>query len=130
MKMEPEVKLEELPKRVKGGYLKNRTKDLKILSNYYPVMIKPFECLYIFKVVFEPKIANDNRVLREQLLKKALPSIKTQISNNFVRFRQSSDGWDEHLFRHQATGLTSNSFSRRVQNIDQASQVHKGAIKF
>jgi hypothetical protein len=77
MQAKIEVKLEELPKRVKGGYLKCVEK--KVLTNYYPVAIKPLTDIYIFKVVFDPPIMNDNRVLRKRVLGEAFASIKTQI---------------------------------------------------
>lgn len=50
--MDPEVKIEALPKRVKGSYLKTRAADTKIVTNYFPVRIKTFDSLYIFKVTF------------------------------------------------------------------------------
>lgn len=81
MKMENEVKIEELPKRIKGNFLKDRVQEKKILTNYFPVKIKPMKSIHIFKVVFEPKIMNDNRTFRSKLLNEAFPSIKKQISN-------------------------------------------------
>lgn len=81
--MDAEIKLEDLPKRIRGNYLRNKGSDTKVVVNYFPVTIKPFEYLYIFKVAFEPKIMSDNRSLRDRLLNEALPSIKKQVSKKF-----------------------------------------------
>lgn len=70
------VKIEELPKRVKATSVNSSSKTVKVISNYFPVKIKPFKNIYIFKVIFEPYILHDNRKLRLELLKEALPLMK------------------------------------------------------
>ena len=46
------VKLEDLPKRPKGNYIRPNSAQKTVLSNYFNVEIKPFENIYIFKIVF------------------------------------------------------------------------------
>lgn len=46
------VKIEELPKRVKATSVILSSKTVKVISNYFPVKVKPFKNIYIFKVVF------------------------------------------------------------------------------
>lgn len=55
-----------------------------VVTNYYPVSLKPLKNIYIFKVVFTPSIMSDNRMLRNKLLDEALSSIKTQIRTEVV----------------------------------------------
>lgn len=66
--MEKESSFQNLPRRIRGDYLQNRGADIKVVSNYFPIKMKPFSHLYIFKVVFAPKIMHDNRTLRLKLL--------------------------------------------------------------
>lgn len=83
MQAKIEVKLEDLPKRVKGNYLNSSTIK-KVVTNYYPVAIKPLKNIHIFKVVFTPAINADNRIQRQKLLNEAFPSIKKQIRTSVL----------------------------------------------
>lgn len=78
------VKLEDLPKRPKGYYIKNKSTQKTVISNYFNVEIKPFENIYIFKIVFSPFVMHDNRKLKLELLNEAMPSICKQISNFLI----------------------------------------------
>lgn len=87
--MEPQIKQEEnrysykLPQRPKNN-LSGQGIQVKLLTNYFSIKVRPFDQIYIFKIAFEPKIMHDNRQERERILDMALPSIKQQISNNFI----------------------------------------------
>jgi|694.fasta_scaffold74694_1 hypothetical protein len=46
----------DLPKRRDFSYLNAIAKKTKVITNYYPVNIKVFKTIYIFKVVIQPHI--------------------------------------------------------------------------
>jgi hypothetical protein len=57
--MEPETKV-ILPRRIKGKHLAS-FRDYKIDTNYISVRIsQPIEEIYIYKVVFTPRLPADN----------------------------------------------------------------------
>ena len=64
MDLETKVNLVDLPRRKESKLLAERTSNTKIVSNYFPVSIKSFENLYIFKVVITPALEKDNRTKR------------------------------------------------------------------
>jgi hypothetical protein len=64
MDLEIKVNLVDLPRRKESKLLAERTSNTKIVSNYFPVSIKSFENLYIFKVVITPALEKDNRTKR------------------------------------------------------------------
>jgi hypothetical protein len=45
-----------LPKRRDFSYLNSIAKKTKMITNYYPINIKAFKSIYIFKVVIQPYI--------------------------------------------------------------------------
>jgi hypothetical protein len=81
MQEERSGNLTNLPKRKESRLLNSIAKKTLIASNYYPITIKSFRSIYIFKIVFTPFIENNNRLQREALLKQALPSIRKQIGS-------------------------------------------------
>lgn len=76
--MEPETKV-NLPRRIKGKHL-STFRDYRIDTNYISVRIsQPIEEIYIYKVVFTPKLPADNIRERLNLLQKGLPEIRSFI---------------------------------------------------
>lgn len=83
MEVEIQRKLVDLPKRVTGSHT-SKFKTVNIITNHYMVELKPFEKIFIFRVKITPMIAADNKALRTKLMQKALPEIKSFISNSFL----------------------------------------------
>ena len=78
MESEPSRPLISLPQRLRGSHTRN-FKSMELTTNHYKVELSPFETIYIFSIKFQPMIAYDNRVLRVQLLSKAIPEIQNII---------------------------------------------------
>lgn len=74
----------ELPRRPRGIYAKERFRTVEVVTNFYPVSIKPIKEIHIFKIIFTPQVMNDDRATRERLLSKAMPDIKLSIRTLFV----------------------------------------------
>ena len=83
MDAEEEIKICELPKRPRGLYSKERFRSVEIVTNFYPVSIKPIKEIHIFKIKFTPQIMNDDRTTRNRVLEKAMPDIKVSIRTLF-----------------------------------------------
>lgn len=80
------MKLEEggsdickLPKRQVGAYSKQKFRNIEILTNFYPVSIKPIKEIHIFKIKFTPQIMEDDRNTRTRVLGNAIDGIKLSI---------------------------------------------------
>ena len=68
-----------LPSRPKGTHTDSFRKT-EVLTNHYGVTLKPMDKIVVFRLKFTPPIAQDNRQLRLDLMKKAMPEIKKNIS--------------------------------------------------
>ena len=73
------MKMAIVKNHLKGTMSQSSNKKF-VVSNYFPVKVKPFKNIYIFKITFEPYIMHDNRKLRREILNEAFPSIKEKIS--------------------------------------------------
>jgi hypothetical protein len=68
-----------LPKRPRGEKT-NSFRKVTLVTNHYPIKItKNFEKIVIFSIQFTPKIKEDNRNLRQNLLEKILPDVRKTI---------------------------------------------------
>lgn len=65
-------KIDSLPKRIRGPY-QDKFKIVKVYSNHYQVTLGSFDIIYTFKIKFTPSIAQDNKTLRNYIIKKAFP---------------------------------------------------------
>ena len=83
MFFDPTNKIVALPKRIRGDY-QDKFKTVKVYSNHYEVNLGSFDIIYTFKIKFTPSIAQDNKTLRNIIIKKAFPEIKMMIPNAVV----------------------------------------------
>jgi len=72
-----------LPKRPRGSYSKN-FKSLEVATNHFKVEVEQFEEIYIFSVIYNPKIPLDNVILRRKLLEENREKIKAFIGKSFL----------------------------------------------
>lgn len=85
MKIEEEEHgLCKLPKRPAGLYSKQKFRNVEIVTNFYPVSIKPIQEIYIFRIKFQPQIMEDDRKTRVRVLEKAMDNIKLNIRTFFM----------------------------------------------
>lgn len=56
-----------LPRRPRGSY-SSKFKSLQVATNHFKVEVAQFEQIYIFSVIYNPKIPLDNVLLRRKLL--------------------------------------------------------------
>lgn len=68
-----------LPSRPKGKHA-DSFRRTEVLTNHYGVTLKPMEKIVVFRIKFTPAVAQDNRQLRLDLMKKAMPELKKHIS--------------------------------------------------
>lgn len=85
--MEQERIIDILPKRNKGKFASS-FKTLSCTSNHFKIELREIKFIYVFKVVFTPRIPADNGQLRNQLLEKARMEISLAISIFLFKIRK------------------------------------------
>lgn len=66
-----------LPKRPRGGC--NDFRQVQVLTNYYKVNFDKESTIYIFAYQFTPRMSEDNRQLRNSIMKDSYEQIKEAI---------------------------------------------------
>lgn len=83
MELDCMTKLIELPRRLRGNY-DNKFKTIEVESNHYHVKVGNFETIFTYKVKFQPQINQDNKTLRNNILKSSMVEICAMIPNPVI----------------------------------------------